>query len=84
MENCNPGINDKSSSDNMSIDLTEERENTAFNKWYLKEYFEPIETTKLNDKFKFKYFLCVPKINILSEFEGSTANLFKHLKLVLY
>ena len=26
MENCNPGINDKSSSDNMSIDLTEERE----------------------------------------------------------
>ena len=81
MENCNPGINDKSSSDNMSIDLTEERDKTAFNKWYLKEYFEPIETTKLNDKFKC---FCVPKINILSEFERSTANLFKHLRRVLY
>ena len=51
--------------------------------WYLKEYFEPIKTTKLNDKFQFKCLLCVPKINILSEFEGSTANLFKHLRRVL-
>ena len=38
MEICNPNINDKSSSDNMSIDLTEERKKTPFNKWYLKEY----------------------------------------------
>ena len=37
MEICNPNINDKSSSDNMSIDLTEERK-ASFNKWYLKEY----------------------------------------------
>ena len=47
MENCNPGINDKSSSDSMTIDFTNEREK-AFNKWYLKEYFEPIETTLNN------------------------------------
>ena len=38
MENCNPGINDKSSIDSMTIDLTNEKEKTAFNKWYLKEY----------------------------------------------
>ena len=38
MEICNPNIYDKSSSDNMSIDLTEERERqTSFNR-YLKEY----------------------------------------------
>ena len=34
----------------MTIDLTNEREKAAFNKWYLKEYVEIIETTTLNNK----------------------------------
>ena len=70
MEICNPNINDKSSRDNMKIDLTEERE-----KHHLISGIEK-NTTKLNDKFKFKCPLCVPKINILSEFEGSTAQYY--------
>ena len=54
MDDSNSIENDKSTSDSLSIDLTNEREKTAFNKWYLKEYFKPIQSTKVNNKVTYK------------------------------